>query len=145
MSDKSRTPMVLASWTAHPARSRPRDVFLVAAVALVFSGAVLASLRSPLLAVLSVVMLLVAIAPFLLPTHYKLTVDGVEERRAGRTRARRWSELRRVQVGPGAALVSPFATPRWLDRYRGLVLYLDGADRDEVVRILEQEVERAAD
>ena len=71
---------------------------------------------------------------------FRLTDDGVEERRLWSSRRRRWGDLRRVQVGPGAALVSPFARPTWLDRYRGIVLQLDGADRDHVVAILRQRV-----
>lgn len=132
--------MDLAHWTAHPARSRPRDLALFCAVAFLTAGAVLASFESALLAALAAVILVVALAPFLFPTHYRLTDDGVEERRLWSSRSRRWADLRRVQVGPGAALVSPFARPSWLDRYRGMMLYLDGADRDAVVDILRARV-----
>ena len=63
-----------------------------------------------------------------------------EEHRLGRTRSRSWIDLRRLQVGPGAVLVSPFAQPRWLDRYRGILLYLDGADREAVLAIVRERV-----
>ena len=66
--------------------------------------------------------------------------EGIEERRVFRTRARLWSDMRRVQVGQGAALVSPFARPNWMDRYRAITLLFDGADRQQVVSILEQQV-----
>ena len=132
--------MILAAWTAHPARRRPRDVVLVAAVTLLTAGAVLASLESAWLSLLSVIILLVATAPFLLPTRYTITDLGIEEQRGLRRRARRWADLRRLQVGREAALVSPFARPNWLDRYRGLIVLLDGADRDEVVGILKARV-----
>jgi hypothetical protein len=65
----------------------------------------------------------------------------VEQRRLLHTRSRRWADLRRVQVGTGAALVSPFARPSWLDRHRGLILYFDGpVDRDRVVGILRSKI-----
>ncbi len=127
-------------WTADPARRRPQDIFLVAAVVLVSAWAVLVTLESPLLAGLAALILVVSVAPFLLPTHYRLDDDGIEERRVFTTRRRPWSELRRVQVGPGAALVSPFARKSWLDRRRGLYLYLDGADRDQVIAILGERI-----
>ena len=127
-------------WTAHPARRRPQDIFLVAAVVLVSAWAVLVTLESPLLAGLAALILVVSVAPFLLPTHYRLDDDGIEERRVFTTRRRAWSELRRVQLGPGAALVSPFARKSWLDRRRGLYLYLDGADRDQVIAILGERI-----
>jgi hypothetical protein len=132
--------MELARWTAHPARSRPRDLALLVAVLLLTAGAVLSAFESLYLTVLAVVILLLGVSQFLFPTRYVLTDEGVEERRLLQTRTRRWSDLRRFQVGPGAALVSPFAEPTWLDRYRGLMLYLDGADRQRVVEILEERV-----
>lgn len=132
--------MVLASWTAHPAKRRPRDLALVIAVVLLTTGAVLASLESLLLTALAAVILVSAVSPFLFPTRYTLTDTGVSETRLWRHKARQWADLRRLQVGPGAALVSPFARPSWLDRYRGVVLMFDGADRDQVVAILRQRI-----
>jgi hypothetical protein len=127
-------------WTAHPARRRPQDVFLVAAVVMVSAWAVLVALDSPFLAGLAALILVLSVAPFLVPTHYRLDDDGVEERRLWTRKRRAWSDLRRLQVGPGAALVSPFASKSWLDRTRGILLYFDGADRDQVIAVLRERV-----
>jgi hypothetical protein len=127
-------------WTCHPARRRPQDVFLVVAVVLLSSWAVMVSLESSLLALLAAAILLIAVSQFLLPTRYRLDDVGVSEKRLFRHRSRAWSDLRRVQIGPGAALVTPFARPSWLDRQRGIMLYLDGADRDQVVAILRERI-----
>src|SRR5262245_19399268 len=108
-------------WTAHPARRRPQDEFLVAAVVLLSAWAVGATLDSPLLAGLAGVLLVASVAPFLLPTHYVLDDDGVEARRLWTRKRRAWRDLRRTEVGAGAALVSPLARSSWLDRHRGLV------------------------
>lgn len=134
-------------WTAHPAKRRPQDLFLVGAVVLLSMWAVLVTLESPLLTGLAGVILLVSVAPFLVPTHYRLDDDGVEARRLWTCRRRVWRELRRVQVGRGAALVSPFARPSWLDRHRGVLLYFDGLDdagRGRVVDELRSRVGAAA-
>jgi hypothetical protein len=131
---------VEVSWTAHPARKRPQDILLVAGVVLMSAWAVLITLESPLLAGLAIVILLVAVAPFLLPTRYTLDDDGVEERRLWTRKRRAWSDLRRLQIGKGAALVSPFARQSWLDKRRGVLLYLDGADRERVVAILRERI-----
>lgn len=125
-------------WTAHPARRRPQDVFLVVAVVLGSMWAILVALASAFLAVLGAVILVVAVAPFLFPTHYRLDDDGVEERRLWTHKRRAWADLRRVQVGPGAALVSPFARPSWLDRSRGVLVYFDGLDGDDRARVIEE-------
>jgi hypothetical protein len=124
---------VTLAWTAHPARRRPRDLALVAAVLFLTAGAVLLSFESLFMTGLAAVIVLLSIASFLFPTHYRLSDEGIEERRLGMRRARRWADLRRLEIGPGAALVSPFAKKSWLDRSRGFLLLFDGADRQAVV------------
>jgi hypothetical protein len=138
---------VALTWTSHPARRRPDQLALVAAVVLLSAWAVLVTLGSGFLAVLAVVILVTAVSRFLFPTHYRLDDDGIEQRGLVSRRFRPWSELRRVQVGPGAALVSPFARPSWMDRHRGFILYFDGLDADgkgRVVTLLRQRVEPPA-
>jgi len=132
-------------WTAHPARRRPRDVALVAAVLFTTAGAVLLSFESVYLTALAVVIVLLSIGSFLFPTHYVLSDSAVEERRLGMRRARRWQDLRRLQIGRDAALVSPFARPSGLDRVRGMVVLFDGADRDAVIAELRRHLEPRGD
>lgn len=132
----------MLSWTAHPAARRPKDAMLAAFVITLAMYAVLAGSQSAWLAVLAGVVLVAASAPFLLRTHYRLDAEGVSERRGFVTRARKWSELRRVIVGRDAALVSPYAHARWLDRYRGITIYFDGGDRAAVVAELEAHLGR---
>jgi hypothetical protein len=139
---------VTLAWTSHPARRRPRELALVAAVLFLTTGAVLFSFESLFMTGLAVAIVLLSIGSFLFPTHYRLTDVGIEERRFGMRRARRWADLRRLEIGPGAALVSPFAKKSWLDRSRGFLLLFDGADRQAVVaelrRRMEAERERRA-
>lgn len=130
------TELVTYEWTAHPARRRPQDLMLFVAVTMFSAYAVMVSLDSAFLAGLAIVILVIALMPFLAPTRYRLDGEGVSERRMGRKRFRSWADLRRVQIGKGAALVTPFAKKSWMDRYRGIMLYLDGADRDRVVGLL---------
>jgi hypothetical protein len=128
--------MALA-WTAHPARRRPDQLALIAAVVLLSAWAVLVTLGSPWLALLAAIFLVAATARFLFPTRYQLDDSGIEERRFTGRRFRAWGDLRRVQVGPGAALVSPFARPSWMDRHRGFILYFDGLDGAGKARVVE--------
>lgn len=133
----------MITWTAHPARRRPDQLALIAAVVLLSAWAVLVTLQSPWLALLAAVFLVTATSSFLLPTHYRVDERGVEQRRIFGTRFRPWEELRRVQVGPGAALVSPFARPSWMDRTRGFLLYFDGLDeggKQQVIELLQRRV-----
>ena len=134
----------VVAWTAHPARRRPQDAMLAACVVLATVYAVLVGLGSALLAALAAGLLVASIAPFLAPTRYRLDAERLSERRLLVHRSRAWSELRRVDVGARAARVSPYARPRWLDRYRAITVILpvpgDGADRDDVVRALRERV-----
>jgi len=132
------------TWTAHPVRRRPQQLALVAAVVLLSAWAILVTLESGYLALLGALLLMVAVAPYWLPSHYRLDDEGVEERRWPRRRRRSWADLRRLQIGPGAALVSPFARPHRLDRFRGLVVYFDGGDRDVIVAALRARLDGGA-
>ena len=127
-------------WTAHPAKERPRDVALVLCVLFLTLGATLVSFNSLFLTLLAGTILIIGLGSFLFPTHYSLNEWGVEAQGMLRKRGRRWRELRRYQIGPGAVLVSPFAQPTWLDRYRGMILQLAGADREKVSAMLESQL-----
>ncbi|MCG8423037.1 MAG: hypothetical protein MJE77_34470 [Proteobacteria bacterium] len=136
--------MVLHSWTAHPAKRRPRDLVLVVAVLLLTMGAVLGSAESLVLTALSAVILTTSVASFLLPTRYTITDVGVSERRLWRVKARHFRDLRRLQIGSGAALLSPFARKNWLDRHRGMLIMFDGTDRQTVIDVLRERMGQLA-
>ena len=131
-------------WTAHPARRRPHHVALLIAVTLFAAYAVLIALQSFFLCGLAVAMLLASTASFWLPTHYQLDDVGVCERRWGRRRFRPWGDMRRLVVGPTAALLSPFGRPHALDRLRGMMIYFDDGPRDEIVRRMRAHVPPSA-
>jgi hypothetical protein len=126
----------MLAWTAHPAARRPKDAMLAAFVITLATYAVLVAMRSAWLAAMCAVLLVIASAPFLFRTHYWIDGEGIRERRGFVTRTRPWSQLRRLEVGTRAALVSPYMQARWLDRYRGMTIYFDG-NRDVIVRELE--------
>jgi len=134
--------MELARWTAHPARQRPRDLALACAVVFLTAGAVLASFESLLLMTLAVVIVIVSIAPFWLPTRYRITDQVIEAHCGFRRRSRQWQQLRRYELGRHVALLSPFADRHWLDRFRGMLILLDGADRDRIQRIFAEKLPR---
>jgi hypothetical protein len=123
-------------WTAHPARRRPAELALFLAVSCVTLAGIAQLFQSGFLVVLAGAMLVLGVAPFLFPTRYQIDEQGVRQTRLGHQRGRSWTDLRRLEVGRSAALVSPFSRPSWLDRHRGLILYFDGGDRDQVIAAL---------
>lgn len=132
--------VTVVRWTAHPARRRPAELALFAAVFFVTLAGIASLFESGFLTVLAAAILVLGVAPFLFPTRYQIDDQGVRQVRLGSCRERRWQDLRRLEIGSGAALVSPFARRSWLDRHRGLILYFDGADRDAVIAALRAHV-----
>jgi hypothetical protein len=130
----------ILTWTAHPARRRPKDVALVIAVVCITTAVVLSTFQSALLGALATIVLVASVGPFLFPTRYALTDEGIEATRFFTRRTRRYRDLRRLEIGARAALVSPLPRASFLDRYRGLTLFLDGADRQKVIELLRERV-----
>ena len=94
-------------WTVHPARRSPRRaVFALAVVAL--AAAFARTIGGHVgWALAAATFLLVCVAPFLFPTRYRLSPEGVEVRLLGARRRRRWSDLRLVRESAEGALLSP--------------------------------------
>lgn len=103
-------------------------------------GAVSAAFQSLYLTILAAAILVAAIAPFLFPTRYELDDWGIKERRLGRHRERAWTELRRMEIGQISVTLSPFRRASWMDRYRGLMVFFDGADREQLIAVLEDRI-----
>jgi hypothetical protein len=117
------------TWTVHPARRRP---FTAVVVVVLVCG--LAAIGGSALgdgyawtSWLFAILLLTSISGFLLPTTYTVDDEGIAVRHALTTRRRLWKDIRRVEIGARAALLSPFAEPRTLDRWRALLVHLEGA------------------
>jgi hypothetical protein len=98
---------------------------------------------SPWLTVLAVVVLGASVAPFFVPTGYRLSEEGVEVRKPWRRRSRPWEEFRAVLAGRDLVVLSPFERRTWLESIRGETLLLDD-NRGEVLDYVEAMVGRKA-
>jgi len=92
--------------------------------------------HSLLMMLLTMVIFALGLSPFLFPTRYRITNESISMSRLGGTRTRKWEDLRRLDVGTRYALVSPFRTPRFLDRQRGLFVLFDGTNREEILSLI---------
>ena len=109
-------------WSFNPWRDRPAAA-IAAALMSVASCLVIASLREPpLTRVILAIAVIGTLSPVLSPARCRVDDDGVQMRGPFGTARRRWSELRRVATRPAGLLLSPYASPHWLDPYRGLLL-----------------------
>ncbi len=119
----------MTRWTVHPARRRPMAA--LGAVAFVALASVLAAHAlgpgSGFYAWIFAVLLIGSLTPFFFPTTYVIDDSGVTVQHLGTTRRREWKAIRRIDVGPARVVLSPFPAPRTLDRFRAVVVMLQGA------------------
>ena len=130
------------AWTAWPLRQHPvRGALAILLVAGTCYGAWDFS-RDPMITALAVVVLGVAVAPFFVPTAYRLSAEGVEIRRPWRTLRREWERYRAVRSNANLAVLSPWRRASWLDGVRGETLFFEG-NRGEVLEYVERMVGEA--
>lgn len=123
-------------WRVHPfMESRPR-----AALSIIAPLAMAAIVHwwggSWLWTGLGLLLLISAEFPFFLRSTYRFDADGASMRRAGATVSKKWSQLKSYYPDKNGVLLSPFASPYWLENFRGLYLQY-GSHRDEVLRHLQ--------
>jgi len=100
-------------WTSHPVRERPVSGVLVAGLLLSLS-----------------------VAPFYLPTRYRIADDKVSIRSTFGRKEKSLKLFRRLAADRYGVLLSPFDRPSRLDRFHGLNLRFDSADRERVLEFL---------
>ena len=116
-------------WTVHPARRRPGVALAVLALlaAVTVAARVALGPAQSWLAWPMMVLMLGSLSPFFLPTRYELDGAGVGIGHGLVRRRRAFSGIRRIEVDGERALLSPFPRPRRLDRFRALIVPLEGA------------------
>ncbi|NLC57190.1 MAG: hypothetical protein GX774_10165 [Armatimonadetes bacterium] len=109
-------------WRVHLARRRPAalvPLLLVLTAALVLAHAVF---RHPLPVALTALVLLSAVAEYLLPVVYRLTPSGVTRRNGLSYTVLEWERVRRVQMDDDGVKLSPLGTASPLEAFRGVYL-----------------------
>jgi hypothetical protein len=127
------------AWRAWPLRRHPfRGLLAVVLVVGTCYGA-WDFTRDPWITVLAIVVLAIAVAPFFVPTEYRLSMGGVEIRRPWRTLHREWKRYRGVRSNANLVVLSPLGRSSWLDGVRGETLFFEG-NRGEVLEYVERMV-----
>ncbi len=128
------------AWRFDPWReSRGRAMAALAAA--VGCCALVVSLRPGLLPALGLcVFAAAAFAPAFVPVACRVDGEGVAVRGPLGWKRRAWRDLRRLDVLPAAALLSPYARRHPLDAQRAIVLPLPAGDREELLALLRRGV-----
>lgn len=118
-------------WSAHPASGQPLRVALVLATAAGAGASATYWVESPLFGVCAALVVLAAVLPFLLRTHYTVEGSHLEARTALYRFRRDLGAFRAFEMTDRVAWLCTLSKRSILDNYRGLPLYL-GASRDIV-------------
>ena len=124
------------AWTYDPWRERP-GVATLAAVAALGLCALVVLARLPFLVAAGLALACVAsFAPALARAECRLDGRGAVRSGPFGTARRTWTEVRRVDVLPAGALLSPYGRRHWLDAQRGLTLPMPAGRRSELLGTL---------
>ncbi len=125
--------MILA-WSVHLARrDRPRTLRTLGVLILVFAFGVWL-FRSPAMALLPPLALLLSLSEFFFPVHYRLTVQSAHIRHGLTVLEIRWADVRHAYLTPDGIKLSPLRAKnaRW-EPLRGVFLRFDDANREQVI------------
>ena len=127
---------VLLEWRVHLAKNKPQQLIKPAIATVMGAVIVWQSTHNPLLALLMVVLLVLATAEFLFPVYYRLTEDGIYMRNFLTVRTLPWNKVRRCYRGARGIKLSPLAKADWREGFRGIYLWVEGAQQEQVVELI---------
>ena len=121
------------SWKAHPLidESRPRSTLLCALIAGCSIAAAL-SFEGLAYGLIALVVLILSLSRYLLPTRYSLDEKGVEITHLGRRQERPWTQFRRLDIHEDGIFLSPFTRTSRLDSFRGYFLRF-GPEKNSII------------
>lgn len=136
MSDPDPKTDTRFSWSAHPAAQRPGQAALALTVILAIATVVCWSAASIAWGALALIVLLIALNRFFLPSRFTITEQGITAAYPLMRKNAQWRYIRRFALDDHGGYLSTRATPSRLDAYRGMHLLFDAnpQNRDAAVR-----------
>jgi len=128
-------------WSSHPVKKKTLISILIMVFLFVVWLVVYLTTSSLFLTGLSVIIMLVSLSSFFLPTHYELDQKKVKIRFFFTTRERDWNALRSFYVDKNGVLLSPFAKPSRLENFRGVYVRFN-QNKEQVVDFVKSKIQR---
>jgi len=132
---------VVIRWATHPVKRNTKISILVILFLLVVWFLVYLTTFSPLLTILSVVIMLGSLSPFFLPTYYELDDEKIKVKFFFNTKEKEWNMFRSFYVDKNGVLLSPFERPSRLENFRGLYVRFN-QNENEVVDFVKSKIAR---
>jgi len=138
----SAAPSAVAEWTYRPWREHPARSAAGALLGVALCAAIVSLREPPFVTIVLSIAAVGALAPLFVAAHCRVDAEGVARGGATGASRRRWEEIRRATLRRDGVLLSPAATPRWLDSWRALWLPFPAADRDALRTAIRPLLER---
>lgn len=128
-------------WKSHPFKKKRLVSFLVILCLVVVWVSVYLTTFSILMTVVSIFILLGALAPFFLPTEYELTPDKIRVKFLFSQKEKEWTSYRSFYPDKNGVLLSPFEKPSRLESFRGIYIRFD-RNKDQVAKFVSSKIKR---
>ena len=130
-------------WSVHPAKYNQTKAIIVALFIigfLVYVGIFFGVFWS----VFGLIVLFLSSYSFYFPTHYEIRDEMVVIKGLFTKQTRSLKEFKKVYTGKNGILLSPFRHKSFLNRFRGVFLFLP-EERDDIISFIRDKVENEGD
>lgn len=117
---------------------------LVTIFIFVVTAVVFYTTESRWFAIFAMVVLMLSLAKFYFPTHYRLSSEGVFIKTTTQKIHKPWSQFRSSYADKNGILLSPFPEPSRMENFRGLFVMFWN-NRDEVTAFVKDQIEKAVE
>ena len=122
-------------------KSHPKKALFLVTIILLICLLILLSTNSIGFALLALILLVLSMRQFFLPTAYTLTTEGVEVRFSGATKKRSWGYFSSYYEDLNGVLLSPFKGRSRLEAFRGVYLIANN-NKPQIVEFIRQSIKQ---
>jgi len=130
-------------WKVHPAKNNMTKAIVVAVFVMVFVIYV-GIFFGIFWSIFGLIVLFLSSYSFYFPTHYEVNDESVIIKSIFTRQIRSLQEFRKVLVGKNGALLSPFRHKTFLNRFRGVFLFLP-KERQAIIDLLREKIEERSE
>jgi len=128
------------TWTVHPFKSDQKKSFFLIAFIILIALLVYFSFSSIVFMLLSIVLLVLAMRQYFIPTHYTLDDEGAKVSSISSSKTRPWDYFKSYYYDRNGVLLSPFETKSPLESFRGIYLILPPDKREPILEFIKTKI-----
>ncbi|MBN2620320.1 hypothetical protein JXB22_04440 [candidate division WOR-3 bacterium] len=130
-------------WSVHPAKQNTTKAIVVGLFVICFV-VYISIFFGAFWGMFGLIVLFLSAYSFYFPTHYEVTDEQVVIKSIFTTQRRSLKEFKKVLPGKNGVLLTPFRHKTFLNRFRGVFLFLP-RDHEEIITMLREKIEEPAE